>query len=217
MPSTPVVDVAGIALRRPNVLVLRHVDLRVAAGEAVGLFGANGSGKTTLLRVLATLVRPSGGAGSVLGSRLGTPEVEQVRPRIGLIGHEPALYPHLTLSENLGLVESLCAAPTMSAADALGAVGLAAAGRRRAAHCSNGMRRRAEFARVLITKPDLLLLDEAHVGLDPEASALVEHLVADVVERGGGAVVVSHERDRAARIVQRTVVLSDGRIEWGGG
>ena len=95
------------------------------------------------------------------------------------------------------------------------AVGLAAAGRRRAAHCSNGMRRRAEFARMLITKPDLLLLDEAHVGLDPEASALVEHLVAEVVERGGGAVVVSHERDRAARIVQRTVVLSDGRIERG--
>src|SRR3989304_73207 len=105
MPSTPVVDVAGIALRRPNVLVLRPVDLRVA---------------------------PAGGAVSVLGSRLGTPEVEQVRPRIGLIGHEPALYPHLTLSENLGLVESLCAAPTMSAADALGAVGLGAAGRRRA-------------------------------------------------------------------------------------
>ena len=215
MSDAPVVDVASIAVRRPTALVLRRVDLRIGRGEAVGLFGANGSGKTTLLRVLATLTRPYEGGGTVLGATLGTPQAETVRPRIGLIGHEPALYPLLSLSENLALVEDLCASPSVTAADALAAVGLAAAGRRRASHCSNGMRRRAEFARMLITRPDLLLLDEAHVGLDPEASALVEHLVADVVGRGGGAVVVSHERDRASRIVTRFVVLADGRLEEG--
>lgn len=216
-PMPSVVDVAGIALRRPGALILRHVDLRLDPGEAVGLFGANGSGKTSLLRIIATLLRPSAGTGTVLGGRLGTADVETIRPRIGLIGHEPALYPHLTLAENLQLVAALCPSPARPAADALEAVGLSGAGRRRAAHCSNGMRRRAEFARMLITRPDLLLLDEAHVGLDPEASALVEHLVADVVARGGAAVVVSHERDRVARIVGRTVVLSDGRIEEGEG
>ena len=193
--------------------MLREIDLTVARGEAIGLFGANGSGKTTLLRVVATLVRPSGGVGTVLGARVGTPEVEAVRPRIGLIGHEPALFPNLTLSENLTLVHDLCPRPAITAAAALDAVGLGGAGERRAVHCSNGMRRRAEFARMLVTTPDLLLLDEAHVGLDPAASTLVEHLVADVLSRGGGAIVVSHEHERALRIVGRAVVLADGRIE----
>jgi len=213
MSQAPVVDVAALALRRPNVLVLRRVDLQVRPGEAVGLFGANGSGKTTLLRILATLIRPTAGTGTVLGAHLGTSAVETIRPRIGLIGHEPALYPNLTLAENLGLVHDLCRRPATTAAEALATVGLGGAADRRATHCSNGMRRRAEFARVLITRPDLLLLDEAHVGLDPAASALVEHLVADVLGRGGSAVVVSHERERAVRIVGRTVVLADGRIE----
>ncbi len=213
MSDAPVIDVAGITVRRPGALVLRSVDLRVGPGEAVGLFGANGSGKTTLLRVLATLTRPTGGSGTVLGAALGTPDVESVRRRIGLIGHEPAVFAHLTLAENLALVERLCTTPAATGPEALAAVGLEAAARRRVANCSNGMRRRAEFARMLITAPDLLLLDEAHVGLDPEASALVEHLVGDVVGRGGAAVVVSHERERAARIVTRTVVLSDGRLD----
>jgi heme exporter protein A len=213
MSDATVIDVAGITVRRPTALVLRSVDLRVRGGEAVGLFGANGSGKTTLLRVLATLAPPTGGSGQVLGAPLGTSEVEQVRHRIGLIGHEPALFPHLTLAENLDLVERLCARPAMAGLEALRAVGLEAAARRRVANCSNGMRRRAEFARMLVTRPDLLLLDEAHVGLDPEASALVEHLVGDVVDRGGAAVVVSHERERVGRIVNRSVVLRDGRLE----
>jgi heme exporter protein A len=213
MSDATVIDVAGITVRRPTALVLRSIDLRVRGGEAVGLFGANGSGKTTLLRVLATLAPPTGGSGQVLGAPLGTSEVEQVRHRIGLIGHEPALFPHLTLAENLDLVERLCARPAMAGLEALRAVGLEAAARRRVANCSNGMRRRAEFARMLVTRPDLLLLDEAHVGLDPEASALVEHLVGDVVDRGGAAVVVSHERERVGRIVNRSVVLRDGRLE----
>jgi len=213
MSDASVIDVAGITVRRPTALVLRSIDLRVAPGEAVGLFGGNGSGKTTLLRVLATLSPPTGGGGTVLGASLGTPEVESVRGRIGLIGHEPALFTHLTLAENLELVERLCAAPATSGPDALRSVGLEAAAGRRVANCSNGMRRRAEFARMLVTKPDLLLLDEAHVGLDPEASALVEHLVRDVIDRGGAAVVVSHERERVARIVERSVVLRDGRLE----
>jgi len=213
MSDAPVIDVVEVTVRRPTALVLRSVDLRVGRGEAVGLFGSNGSGKTTLLRVLATLAHPTGGFGQVLGAPLRTSEVEKVRHRIGLIGHEPALFPHLTLAENLGLVERLCVSPATTGLEALGAVGLEAAAHRRVANCSNGMRRRAEFARMLVTRPDLLLLDEAHVGLDPEASALVEHLVGDVVGRGGAAVVVSHERERVGRIVGRSVVLRDGVLE----
>jgi ABC-type transporter Mla maintaining outer membrane lipid asymmetry ATPase subunit MlaF len=75
------------------------------------------------------------------------------------------------------------------------------------------MKRRVEFARLLVTEPELLLLDEAHVGLDPAAWQLVDHLVHDVVARGGAAVLVAHEEDRVRPLVDRVAVVVDGRIE----
>jgi ABC-type multidrug transport system ATPase subunit len=215
MATSPTVSLRGISLRRPGSLVLRSVDLIVEPGEAVAVFGGNGSGKTTLLRLLATLLAPSDGSGEVLGARLGTAEVERVRPRIGLVGHEAALYPNLSLGENLRLVATLArgVAGPAAADDALARVGLAAAATRHAARSSNGMKRRVDFARMLVVEPMLLLLDEAHVGLDPAARGLVGHLVAEVTGRGGSAVVVAHEEDRVRPIVQRAVTLIDGSLQ----
>jgi ABC-type multidrug transport system ATPase subunit len=96
MTTPPIATLRGATLRRPGSLVLRDIDFTVSPGEAMAVFGGNGSGKTTFLRVLATLLPPTGGSGTVLGARLGTSEVEAIRPRIGLVGHEPALAPNLT-------------------------------------------------------------------------------------------------------------------------
>lgn len=213
MPGQHVVDLRGVAVRRPGTLILREVSLRVAPGEAVGLFGANGSGKSTLLRVLATLERPSSGGGTVLGATLGTDAVESVRPRIALVAHEPALLTNLSLEENLRLFAALGGRPSSRVMAVLAEVGLAGAAGRRAAICSNGMRRRAEFARVALAEPDLLLLDEAHVGLDVAAGALMERIVATAKDRGGAVVLVSHERERVERLIDRWVTLIDGRLE----
>lgn len=213
VPDQSIADLHGIALRRPGALILRDVDLRVSAGESVGLFGANGSGKTTLLRVLATLERPTGGGGVVLGASLGTPAVETVRPRIALVAHDPALLTSLSIEENLLLFARLGGRGPADVADALTAVGLTGAAGRRVAVCSNGMKRRAEFARVRLASPDLLLLDEAHVGLDTASATLVEELVASVTRGGGGVVLVSHETERVDRLVDRSVTLVDGRLE----
>lgn len=84
--------------------------------------------------------------------------------------------------------------------------------RRRADHSSHGMQRRVEFARTMLTQPDLLLLDEAHAGLDRAAQALVDVAVRDVRARGGGAVLVSHEPDRMLPLVDRTYELLDGTL-----
>jgi heme exporter protein A len=210
--TSPTVSLRSIGVRKPGSLILRSIDLDLPAGSATALFGSNGSGKTTLLRVVATLLRPSSGRGSVLGAALGTVEADSVRRRIGLIGHEPALYPNLTLAENAELAASVALGrPARSEArHALEQVGLAAAADRRASRCSNGMRRRAEFARMLIIAPDLLLLDEAHVGLDPEAWGLVGHLISAVTGRGGSALVVAHEEERVRPLVDHIVTLVDG-------
>lgn len=212
--TSPTVSLRSVGVRKPGTLILRSIDLELAPGSATALFGANGSGKTTLLRVVATLLRPSSGTGEVFGATLGTPEVETVRRRIGLVGHDATLYPNLTLGENLELAASIVLGhPARTEAhNALEQVGLAAAADRRAARSSNGMKRRLEFARLLILTPDLLLLDEAHVGLDPDAAKLIEHLVSDVTSRGGSALVVAHEQERVRTIVDRTLTLVDGTL-----
>jgi heme ABC exporter ATP-binding subunit CcmA len=208
--DSPLIDLRGVGARIGAATILRNVDLAVAPGEGVGLFGGNGAGKTTLLRIIATLIRPAAGSGKVLGADLASAERFDVRRRIGLIGHVPGLYPELTLQENLSYAARLIGEPSGSVEAALDAVGLADAAGRRAEACSHGMQRRAEFAREIMRRPSLLLLDEPHTALDPDAVELVGHLVAGVTDSGGAAVVVSHDRARVATMVDRTAELRSG-------
>lgn len=206
-----IVALADVTVEVDRSPVLRGLDFAVASGECVGVVGANGSGKTTLLRVLATLLAPVSGDGLVLGARLGSPECSEIRRHIALIGHDDALYPRLTLRENLRFVARLTGRSDATADRALDAVGLARASGRSAQGCSQGMRRRAELARVFLTRPRLLLLDEAHAGLDPSALDLVEAVVDQVRGGGGACVLVSHDHPRLGAAADRVVELADGR------
>ena len=213
MPSPAcLVELRGVDVRAGATTVLRGIDLEIAGGEAVGVFGANGAGKTTLLRVIATLLEPSAGSGRVLGVALEEPDRFDVRRRIGLIGHNPALYPELTLRENLRFVADVAGLPHGAVDTALETVGLAGSADRLAAVCSYGMLRRAEFARELMRSPDLLLLDEPHTALDPSAVELVTRVGRSVTARGGAVVVVSHDRDRVASMVGRSAEVRDGAL-----
>lgn len=192
--------------------ILHDLDLTVSVGEAVGVFGANGAGKTTLLRLIATLIRPSSGSITVFGDDATGDRRFMARPRIGYVGHVPGLYPELTLEENLRFVADVRGIDQSSASTALEAVGLAGARTRLAEKCSHGMQRRAEFARVLMTEPDLLLLDEPHSALDGDAVDLVEAIVARTTASGGAAVVVSHDQGRVSDMTSRTVEVFDGGL-----
>ncbi len=209
----PHVEFIGVAARIGVTTILRNVDLTVSAGESVGLFGSNGAGKTTLLRVIATLLRPTGGEAQVLGVDLASQDRFSIRSRLGLIGHSPALYPELSLVANLEFSARVAGAAESAAHDALRAVGLEQAANRRAGEASHGMQRRVEFAREIMLQPDLLLLDEPHSALDPSAIELVEHIVAGVLERGGAVVLVSHDIERVAPMVTRTAELAGGTVK----
>lgn len=202
----------GISVRAGSVRILHDLDLEVARGEAIGVFGANGAGKTTLLRLIATLIKPSDGVATVLGAEVGADERFEVRSRIGYVGHVPGLYPELTLAENLRFIADVRGLGASAVDEALGAVGLGAAGNRLADKCSHGMQRRTEFARVLMTGPDLLLLDEPHSALDGDAVDLVEAIVSRTIDAGGAAVVVSHDQRRVGDMTTRTVEISDGGV-----
>jgi len=208
----PIVALDGVAVRAGSSTILRDVHLEVAPGEAVGVFGSNGAGKTTLLHVVATLWAPSSGTGTVLGIDITGADRFAVRPRIGMIGHVPALYPDLTLSENLRFVAGVRGYSDADVDRVLASVGLANAAERKVVQCSHGMQRRAEFAREMMLQPDLLLLDEPHAALDPSAVELVNHLAATVTARGGAVLIVSHDLERAGALVSRTERIEGGRF-----
>lgn len=210
-PST-LIHLEKVSVRAGAVRILQDVSLTVEPRDAVGVFGPNGAGKTTLLRLAATLQPAAGGVCSILGIDPATPDRYVVRHRIGYVGHTPGLYPELTLLENLAFVADARGIDTLGAAEALDLVGLGGAAGRRADHCSHGMQRRAEFARIVMMEPELLLLDEPHSALDADAIDLVDGLVHRTLDRGGAAVLVSHDRDRVNTLATRTHQIKDGTL-----
>jgi heme exporter protein A len=209
----PVIKFEGVGVSLGGRPVLRDLDLEIEPGEAVGIAGPNGSGKTTLVRTSATLVSIDRGSLTVLGQDATTTDLVPTRRAIGLIGHHPTLIPELSLAENLTHVARLASLDTGRIPRALEVVGLGEASGRRADSCSFGMKRRLEIARLLLTRPQLLLLDEAASGLDESARDLIKALVRSVCDRGGGCIVVSHDRSHLIDLCTRVKALADGRLE----
>lgn len=210
--TVPVVQAVGVDVRLSTVPILRDLDLTLRAGEVVAVTGPNGSGKSTLLRLLATLLRPSAGRLQLFGSAADATRVPSVRRRIGYVGHETSLHPDLSVGENLQLVARLAGERTATADRAMAAVGLAGATNRPVRACSEGMRRRADLARILLCRPQLVLLDEAHASLDAASRGLVDEVTSGVVGRGGAAVLVTHDPGAVAPLADRLLHLTSGHL-----
>jgi heme exporter protein A len=191
--------IAVAALRRDygDRPALDGVGFELAAGESLVVLGPNGAGKTTLLRVLATLLRPSGGEVRVLGCSLPS-EAWKLRGRIGYLGHEPLLYRDLSGRENLRFQARLHGMERRAAEarieELLHAVGMEHRADGRVAELSAGMRQRLSICRCVLHGPELLLLDEPDSNLDVEG----RELASEVIGPGTGPtrVVVTHDPER---------------------
>jgi heme exporter protein A len=176
---------------------LAGVSVGLEAGQSLVVLGPNGAGKTTLLRVLATLLRPSGGEARVLGCSL-PEEAWKLRGRIGYLGHEPLLYRDLTGYENLLFHAKLHGIPRPEAesriAGLLSAVGMERRADERVAQLSAGMRQRLAICRCVLHEPELLLLDEPDSNLDAESREVVRALVGPDGTRT--RVLVTHDPER---------------------
>jgi heme ABC exporter ATP-binding subunit CcmA len=188
---------------------LRQVSVEFETGRCYVVLGENGAGKSTLLRILAGLLRPSFGRVTVFG----THEPQQARARIGYMSHAAMLYDELTAEENLRYFRSLYPGRAcLSPAEALRQVGLDPALDRPLGQYSQGMRQRASLARVLLSAPELLLLDEPFSNMDAESAHQMVELLAGLRKGRRTIVLTTHQRELAAPIADRVLTLHAGRM-----
>ena len=188
---------------------LRQVTVTLEPGRCYVLLGENGAGKSTLLRILAGLLRPSYGKVILFDGA----EPHEERARIGYMSHAPMLYDELTAQENLRYFASLysgreCLAPE----DVLRQVGLDPTLNRPLGHYSQGMRQRTSLARVLISAPELLLLDEPFSNMDVESARQMVELLARFRQSDRTIVLTTHQRELAAPIADWVLTLHAGRV-----
>lgn len=188
------------------------VSFALPEGAFLSVFGPNGAGKTTLLRMLATLSRPTEGTVTLAGIDV-KEEPERVREAIGLISHNPMLYPDLTAEENLLLYAKLygVADPERRVIELLDAVGLKHRRLDRVRTFSRGMTQRLSIARALVNDPDVVFLDEPYAGLDPHAIEIFDALLAELRE-GRTFVMVSHDLQKGFAACTHALMLARGRV-----
>jgi heme exporter protein A len=214
MVESTLYEARGLTKRFGYFPVLRGVDLGLARGELLLLLGPNGAGKTTLTRVLATLSRPSGGDLLLEGEPLGRAGREQLRRRLGFLSHQTFVYGHLSARENIEFFGGLYGVPHpgRAAGPILERVGLTAAADRRAGTFSRGMQQRLSLARVLLTEPDILLLDEPYTGLDPQGAETLTEVLDGLKASHRALLLVTHELDACLPIADRVAVMVKGKI-----
>jgi len=193
----PALSLAGLRRDYGERTALDGIGLELARGETLLVLGPNGAGKTTLLRILATLLRPSGGEARALGCSL-PGEAWKLRGRIGFLGHEPLLYRDLSGHENLRFHARLHGlrgeAAEARIAALLAAVAMERRAEERVAELSAGMRQRLAICRCVLHEPELLLLDEPDSNLDAEGRELARALIGPAA--GRTRVIVSHDPER---------------------
>ena len=209
MPSPNAVEIARVSRLYGNFAALREVSLTLPAGSSVVLLGENGAGKSTLLKIIAGLTTPTYGTVSVFNE----PSLD-VRHRLAYMSHATMLYDELTALENLKYFASLSPEPwTLDPRQALLDVGLDPTLPRRVADYSQGMKQRASLARVLLTNPDLLLLDEPFSNLDvASAAAMVARLHAYLADPTHTLILTTHQAELAKPLATLILTLQFGKV-----
>jgi ABC-2 type transport system ATP-binding protein len=198
----------GLRVVRAGRTVLPGLDLDVPAGQLVGLLGPSGCGKSTLMRSVVGAQRVAGGEVTVLGLPAGH---RDLRARLGYLTQSVSVYDDLTVTENLRDFATVVGAPRSDVARVLADVAVAARGDSRVGELSGGQRSRVALAVALLGRPELLVLDEPTVGLDPVLRRDLWQLFRSLAAGGATLLVSSHVMDEATRC-DRMVMLYDGRV-----
>ena len=216
--APPVLELDGITKAFGDETAVEGVSLTVREGELLTLLGPSGCGKTTTLHLLAGLETPTEGTVAIGGERVAGPDafVPAERRDVGLVFQDYALFPHLTVAENVafGLTDREPAARERRVDRMLELVGLDRHRDRRPARLSGGQQQRVALARSLAPEPEVLLLDEPFSNLDVGLRVEMREEVRRILrEAGVTAVSVTHDQEEALSISDRVAIMSDGRVE----
>ncbi len=197
---------------RDSVIAVNDLNLKVRTNEVFGLLGPNGSGKTTTLKMLLGLLYPTKGKGLLLGGQSTDPKITS---RIGFMPEESYLYKYLNARETLDFYGRLFGLPSklrkMRIEALLEMVGLKRVANRPIGTFSKGMARRIGLAQALINDPDLLILDEPTIGLDPNQIIEIRKLIIDLGKEKT-VILCSHIMQEVSAICNRIIIINEGRI-----
>ncbi len=210
--ATPAIDVAGLTVVRGRTTVLEDFNVCVPAGKVVGLLGPSGCGKSTLLRAIVGVQQVKSGRVTVLGEPAGH---RRLRSRVGYVTQAPSVYADLSVRENLAYFAAVLGIPRVAMKleleRILGLVDLERHARSRVDALSGGERSRVSLAAALLGRPELLVLDEPTVGLDPLLRTELWGLFRQLAARGTTLLISSHVMDEARRC-DRLLLMRDGAL-----
>jgi ABC-2 type transport system ATP-binding protein len=208
-------QVESLSKRYGERVAVNAVSFSIAQGETVGLLGPNGAGKTTAIAMISGISRPDGGEVTLSGVSLAR-DANALKRRVGLVPQDLALYEELSAWANLQLFGGLYG---LSAAElqprakaALALVGLADRSTDRVNTFSGGMKRRLNIAGALLHEPDLILLDEPTVGVDPQSRNAIFDNLEELKRRGKTLLYTTHYMEEAERLCDRVLILDHGRV-----
>ena len=213
--QTPAIQIKGLTKAFGSTHALRGIDLEVPWGEVLTVLGPNGSGKTTLVKILATLTKPDAGTARVAGIDLAR-RGQQARRAVGVVTHDPLLYDGLTGYENLKFFGRMFGLSDLDRRIATVAerMGISSRLHHRIGTLSHGMKKRFSIARALLHDPAVLLMDEPESGLDQEALAMLDEVIAAGNSSPLTVLMTTHNLERGLALGHRTVILARGRIAY---
>lgn len=207
------IETNNLVKRYGDVTAVDGLSLRVARGEIYVFLGLNGAGKTTTIRLLLGMVRPASGEARVLGTRI---RVGEKKPwdSVGYLVETPHAYPELTVRENLEAMRRLRPGTEPKAVDrVIELLGLTAYADRRAGTLSHGNAQRLGLAKALLHNPELLILDEPALGLDPAGIVEIRNLLIELAREQGVTVFMSsHILGEVSRLAKRIGIIHQGRL-----
>lgn len=206
--AAPAVDIRDLQVHRGTTSVLHGLSLSIARGGVVGLLGPSGSGKTTLMRAIVGVQVVKAGTVTVLGEPAGS---VPLRRRVGYVTQAASVYDDLTVVQNIAYFASVLGAPRSDVARVIDETGLTRFADRVVGSLSGGQRSRVSLAAALLGAPELLVLDEPTVGLDPVLRVQLWELFHRLADAGTTLLVSSHVMDEATRC-DRLLLMRDGEM-----
>jgi ABC-2 type transport system ATP-binding protein len=203
-----IIETSGLSRRFRDVIAVDDLTMSIESGEILGFLGPNGAGKTTTIRMLAGIIRPTGGEAIVAGHRIDR-DVEKLHEVIGMLTETPGLYGRLSARRNLEYFAGFYPIDDVGARveKYLKLMGLWERREDRAGTFSKGMKQRLALARALIHEPKVLFLDEPTSGLDPEAAGEVRQLIRRMREGGCTIFLSTHNLGEAEMLCNRIAVI----------